>query len=79
VSKISQSFKDAVKIAEGRGIREIDRLMRDFPNSTRAGWRKMKQNLLVESERTGKTFVKELHWYEHHGVGRVEFKIKRPE
>ena len=60
-------------IATGRGIRELARLQRLYG---RARWRKMKGvgNVLFAD---GTRRRAELHWYEAHGVGRKEMKIKR--
>jgi hypothetical protein len=60
-------------IAAGRGIREVGRLRRRYGGGR---WRKMKGFALVR-ERNGVIHRAELHWYEAHGVGRVECKIKR--
>ena len=39
-------------------------------------WRKMKGVALVRL-RCGRTRLAELHWYDAHGIGRVEIKLKR--
>ncbi len=39
-------------------------------------WRKMKGVALVRL-RCGRTRLAELHWYQAHGIGRVEIKLKR--
>ncbi len=56
-------------------LRDVDALVRDFGGS-RSGWRKMKKHLWVESERTGEMALEDIHWYEHHGIGKVLFKVK---
>jgi hypothetical protein len=60
-------------IASGRMIREIDRLRKVYG---RGRWRKMKGIASVRLP-DGTTSAAEVHWYESHGIGRKEFKIKR--
>ncbi len=59
-------------IASGNGIREVARL-----NSTYGGrnWKKKKGIAIIELE-DGHCMNAELHWYEAHGIGKVELKIK---
>jgi hypothetical protein len=40
-------------------------------------WRKMKGRAMVRGE-DGTIFEAELHWYEAHGIGRRELKMKKP-
>ena len=61
------------RIATGRKLREGRRL-RKFYGPGR--WRKLKGCARVELL-DGKIRLAELHWYEAHGVGRKEMKIKR--
>ncbi|MBI4881350.1 MAG: hypothetical protein HY812_17070 [Planctomycetes bacterium] len=60
-------------IAVGRSVRERVRL-RKFHGGTR--WRKLKGVATIEFA-DGGTARAELHWYEAHGIGRREMKIKR--
>ena len=60
-------------IAVGGKIREIERLRKVYG---RGRWRKMK-GLAVVRLPDGTTTRAEVHWYESHGIGRREFKIKR--
>jgi hypothetical protein len=60
-------------IAFGRGVRDRKRLFRVYG---RARWRKLKGDAWVQLL-SGATVRCELHWYEAHGIGRREFKIKR--
>ncbi|MDQ5858125.1 MAG: hypothetical protein M3542_07620 [Acidobacteriota bacterium] len=60
-------------IATGREIREFQRLVRLYGV---ARWRKRKGVAPVRLP-GGKIHLAELHWYEAHGVGRKEMKIKR--
>jgi len=61
-------------IAEGNGIREIKRLRDAYGGEN---WRKKKGFALVRFKPNGPTLEAEVHWYEAHGVGKVETKIKR--
>ena len=60
-------------IARGAGIREVGRLRRTYGAGA---WRKRKgyADVLLPD---GVTRRAEVHWYEAHGKGRFEFKIKR--
>jgi len=60
-------------IARGRGIRELRRLRRAYGPG---GWRKRKgiANIRLHD---GSIHTAEVHWYEAHGIGRKELKIKR--
>ena len=60
-------------IAVGRGIRELRRLKKAYGG---ARWRKRKGAGHVRLP-DGSFVRAELHWYEAHGVGRRELKIKR--
>jgi hypothetical protein len=60
-------------IAAGRKIREILRLHRLYG---RGRWRKLKGETTVLLQ-SGRKFSAEVHWYEAHGIGKKEFKIKR--
>lgn len=60
-------------IARGPGLRELERL------NSRHGegrWRKMKGAALVRIP-AGDVVYAEVHWYEAHGIGMKEIKIKR--
>ena len=60
-------------IAVGRSIREYDRLVALYGPGR---WRKLKGFVLVTLP-DGIIERAEIHWYEAHGVGRKEIKIKR--
>jgi len=57
----------------GRAIREIERLRRVYGPGR---WRKRKGVGKVRLP-DGSVARAEVHWYEAHGMGRKEFKIKR--
>ena len=59
-------------MASGSGIRELKRLVRRYGP---ARWRKRKGIARVRLQDNSVCLV-ELHWYEAHGIGRYEFKIK---
>lgn len=71
--RILGPISDAETIASGRAIREIRRLQRVYG---RGRWRKRKGIARVELS-NGTVRTAELHWYEAHGIGRHEYKIKR--
>ena len=60
-------------IAVDKSIREIAKLRKNYSSGR---WRKLKG---IASIRLPDGFVTkaELHWYECHGIGRKEMKIKR--
>jgi hypothetical protein len=60
-------------IASGRSIRERRRLNRIYGKTT---WRKRKGIAKIRLE-DGEVRLAELHWYEGHGKGRKETKIKK--
>ena len=60
-------------IASGREIRELARLRKVYGAGR---WRKMKGIATVKLP-DGATIRAEVHWYERHGLGRCELKIKR--
>ena len=60
-------------IAKGLGVRERKRLWKAYG---RAVWRKMKGHARIKLK-DGTIHQAELHWYEAHGIGKKEFKIKQ--
>ena len=71
--KIIGSISEVETIAVGAAIREIKRLRRVYGLGA---WRKRKGNASVRLS-DGSVRFAEIHWYEAHGIGRHEFKIKR--
>ena len=59
--------------AAGSSIQEISRLRKLYG---RGRWRKRKGIARVRLE-DGAILLAEVHWYEAHGIGRKDFKIKR--
>jgi hypothetical protein len=67
-------IRDIQPIAVGRGVRGLARLRRRYGKGR---WRKLKGIARVRLiDRTIHTA--EIHWYEAHGIGRKELKIKFP-
>jgi hypothetical protein len=60
-------------IASDRGIRELKRLNRIYG---KVNWRKRKGIAKIRLS-DGTIKLAELHWYEGHGKGRKEIKIKK--
>ena len=61
------------QIALGTSIRELTRLRRAYGIGR---WRKLKGMATVRLT-NGSVAEAEVHWYEAHGIGRKELKIKR--
>lgn len=70
--KILGDIRNPKTIAAGKQIRELSRLKKIYGKGR---WRKRKG--FTRIRRRGKTLEAEIHWYEAHGIGQVEFKIKR--
>lgn len=69
VSRVS----DVEQIARGTSIRELARPRRAYGAGR---WQKLKGIATVQLD-DGTVVKAEVHWYEAHGVGRRELKIKR--
>jgi hypothetical protein len=72
--EILEPIRDVEPIAVASGIRDLARLRRRYGSGR---WRKMKGFAHVRLK-DGTIHLAELHWYEAHGIGRKEFKIKYP-
>ncbi len=66
-------ISDAETIAAGTSIREIARLRRRYGHGR---WRK-KKGIATVRLADGTICKAELHWYEAHGMGKKELRIKR--
>ncbi len=71
--RIVGPITDVAIIATGAAIRERKRLWKNYG---KARWRKLKGIAKVEFT-DGTMCEAEIHWYEAHGVGAKEYKIKR--
>jgi hypothetical protein len=58
-------------IAKGRGIRDLKRLLQDYGGKSSMWTKKSSPPVEIDGD------VYEYHWYEHHGIGRFEVKIKK--
>lgn len=58
-------------IAKGRGIRDLKRLIAKYGGKPSMWTKKSSPPLEVDGE------LYEYHWYEHHGIGRLEIKMKK--
>lgn len=65
-------IQEVATIAAGRSVRDRQRLNRGYGKGR---WRKLKGVASVRLP-AGTTHTAEVHWYEAHGIGRVEMKIK---
>ena len=61
-------------IARGSGVRDRTRLQRQYGSGR---WRKLKGVARVRLV-DGTIRLAEIHWYEAHGIGQREFKLKLP-
>lgn len=61
-------------IATGNGIRDRGRLQKYYGKGK---WRKLKGIAQVRLA-NGIIRLAEIHWYEAHGIGKREFKLKLP-
>ena len=61
-------------IAVGRAIRDLAVLQKTYGKGR---WRKLKGRAMVELLETGEVVEAEVHWYEAHGIGRQDMKVKR--
>jgi hypothetical protein len=65
---------DIETIAVGAGVRDRARLRKQYG---RGRWRKLKGTASVRLT-DGAVRLAEVHWYEAHGIGKREFKLKLP-
>ncbi|MBA3334153.1 MAG: hypothetical protein H0T08_00935 [Acidobacteria bacterium] len=72
--EIVGEITDAETFAIGLGVRDRKRLWKLYG---KARWRKRKGIARVRLP-SGRIRLAELHWYEAHGIGKREFKLKLP-
>lgn len=65
-------LREVVVIALGRGIRSLPAIVRRHGTGS---WRKLKGRALVRLA-NGNVRLAEVHWYEAHGIGKRDLKIK---
>lgn len=61
-------------IAKGVGVRDRNRLCKFYGEGK---WRKLKGRAYIRLL-DGTIRLFEIHWYEAHGIGKTEFKLKLP-
>lgn len=71
--KIKGTVRDIETIAVGHGIKNFNRLNKMYGKTN---WRKLKGICHVQLE-DGAVLEAEVHWYEGHGLGKKEMKIKK--
>lgn len=71
--KFFPPIENVETIARRFSIRDLERLRREYGGRI---WRKLKGVAQVELL-DGSVRSAELHWYESHGIGKREIKIKR--
>ena len=71
--EILGEIEQVVTIARGVSVRQRSRLVQTFGSGR---WRKVKGEATVAVSGRAPRRA-EIHWYEAHGVGRREYKIKR--
>ena len=71
--EILGEISDIETIAEGRGVYILRYLERTYGKGR---WRKMKGMGTVKLA-DATIYEAEIHWFEAHGIGRKDFKIKR--
>ena len=71
--EIIGEITDIETFAVGNSIRELPRLRRVYGSGR---WRKRKGIARIRLD-DGTVADAEIHWYEAHGIGRKEMKIKR--
>jgi hypothetical protein len=72
--KIVSEITDIETIAAGTGVHDRARLRKQYG---RGRWRKLKGVAEVRLP-SGRIRLAEVHWYEAHGIGKREFKLKLP-
>ena len=72
--QILGEIREVQTIATGKGIRDRIRLRKLYGGSR---WRKRKGIARVRLP-SGRIRLAEVHWYEAHGIGKREFKLKLP-
>ena len=71
--KVIGEIRKVETIAVGRGIKNLSRLNKIYG---RTNWRKLKGICRVKLK-DGTILDAEVHWYEGHGIGKKEIKIKK--
>ncbi len=72
--EIISDLTEVVLISKGKGVRSRNKLQKKY--GLGGTWRKMKGRARVKLP-TGELREAEVHWYEAHGIGKKDFKIKK--
>lgn len=73
IQRLLTEITQIESIAVGREIRELRRLKGLYGNGK---WRKMKGVATIETQQ-GDVLRAEVHWYEAHGIGKRQMRVKR--
>ncbi len=71
--EIISEIQEIETIAEGSVIRELHRLRKTYGSGN---WKKLKGIAHIRLT-SGRVRLAEIHWYEAHGIGKMEIKRKR--
>ncbi len=71
--EITGKIENVETIAVGKSIRQLKRLEKAYGKGR---WRKLKGTAKIKLKEN-QIYIAEIHWYEAHGIGKKEFKIKR--
>jgi hypothetical protein len=71
--KVLGEISDIEIIAVGRSIRILAYLNKQYGEGR---WRKLKGVATVERISSGRVRLAEIHWYEAHGIGKRDGKVK---
>ena len=71
--EIISDIEGVETIAVGSSIRDVERLRKTYG---RGRWRKLKGFARIRFLDNGEECDAELHWYEAHGIGKKEMKVK---
>ena len=71
--KVVGEIREIETIAVGQGIKNLSRLNKRYGKTN---WRKLKGICRVKLV-DGTILDAEVHWYEGHGIGKKEMKIKK--
>ncbi|MEO8435327.1 MAG: hypothetical protein ABI596_10570 [Pyrinomonadaceae bacterium] len=72
--EFTSEITEVKTIATGTGVRDRARLRKWYGGNK---WRKVKGVAQVRLP-NGRIRMAEIHWYEAHGIGKREFKLKLP-
>lgn len=71
--EIVSDITDIETLAKGRGIKVLTFLIKKYGGKP-SSWRKKKGRATIRQ--FGNLYDAELHWFEAHGIGKINMKIK---